>query len=106
MTNEKNTKLEKINSFLENLEPEGKLYFNAFFEKDQVARIQSIVGKVHIGMISAFRTSVESGFAGYEVAKKFFGSEISIGDEKEFLDKYVVNEGETYSRKLNMARVS
>lgn len=104
MTNEKNAKLEKIGSFLENLEPEGKLYFNTFFEKDQVARLQSIIGRVHIGMISAFRTSVETGFAGYEVAKRFMGSEITLGNEKEFLDNYVVNEGEAYSRKLNMAR--
>lgn len=104
MTNEKNAKIEKIGEFLEHLQPTEKLYFNTFFEKDEVARLQSIIGKVHIGMISAFRTSVESGFAGYEVAKKFFGSEITLGNEQEFLDKYVVDEGKPYTRKLNMAR--
>lgn len=75
-------------------------------EKDDVKRLQTISdsGKVHIGAISAFRTSVERGFAGIDKAKEFFGSSISFSNEKDFLDKFVVPLGEKYSRKLNFQR--
>lgn len=97
-------KFKRIDEFVSNIEPIEKLYFNDFFEKDQVKRLQSIVSKVHIGIISPFRTSVESGFAGFDVVKEYLGSEIPVTNEQKFLDEYMVNVGEKYSRKLNLAR--
>lgn len=75
-------------------------------EKDDVKRLQTVSdsGKVHIGAISAFRTSIERGFAGIKKAKEFFGSDISFTNESDFLDKYVMPLGEKYSRKLNFER--
>ena len=102
----KKERLEHIEKYLgevcyENIEP---MYFNAFFEKDNVERLKSVVGKVHIVTISSFRTGVEKGFAGYAKAQEYLGSEIPLTGEKEFLEKYVNDVGENYTRAQNMSR--
>ena len=78
-----NEKIKSLDSFFD------REVCGSVVEKDEVSRLKNIVGKVHIGMISAFKTTGETGFAGIDEAKKWFGSEVSFQNDDNFLRDYV-----------------
>ena len=93
-----NEKIKSLDSFFD------RDVCGTIVEKDEVSRLKNIVGKVHIGMISAFKTTGEYGFAGIDEARKWFGSGISFQNDDKFLRDYVLEEGQKYSRKQNFSR--
>ena len=93
-----NEKIKSLDSFFD------REVCGSVVEKDEVSRLKNIVGKVHIGMLSAFKITGENGFAGIDEARKWFGSGVSFQNDDKFLRDYVLNEGQQYNRKLNFSR--
>ena len=93
-----NEKIKSLDSFFD------RDICGSIVEKDEVSRLKNIVGKVHIGMLSAFKITGENGFAGIDEARKWFGSGVSFQNDDKFLRDYVLNEGQQYNRKLNFSR--